>query len=601
MNCSYRRSRTLGALKSIKDLYFWMRIFIPFLGLLLIFSIVADITPAANEIGPSPTTEQAIQSDTPSNISFAVKFADGQFRKYELPDFTDQHFIGPIEDDKIRAFLNYLGNYHWELSLTVKKGIATNIWFPWQDKALPLNGDITDDLVMYPYLMGVARRAESLRSYAWGGLDYPGPCISPLIIITDSQTALITAATNWPPCRVKPLYCREGMALMYTKSVGAGEQATFKALLLCVRLSSLDEVPPWQVALDHYKNWLETKMWESDLFRVAAPEWMWNSHGFLNVQLENMPAFDARLLRERWGQWKDSFPWVQFWGQMSNYAGPANIAVPSLKDEEQTGCCLPSPRIHIRYQPDLLELVSEIAEEGHIGFYARPKDDKPLDDAGEEFLIDWLQKNADYGANAFYIDVLGAGFFGDPLEIAIFLRDQCPPATFIEYPVDIYPTAFLISGSLSGGNWAGVMTTLPEFGRYLLDDRLLFLGQSNGDHAFWGPENDYWTERQAFLLGAKFDIITISDNKNAPKQMNRAVEYAILERNRVSWWDRRPIYLNRNGITDVPEGVEIRKFQGKSGESLLVIDNWHQHKGAQFRHKGNWIMIPSRPLSILVQ
>jgi len=341
---------------------------------------------------------------------------------------------------------------------------------------------------------------------------------------------------------------------------------------------------------------------------------MWDSHGFLNIQLENVTTFDPEHLRRIWQESKGFFPWIQFWGQMSNYAGPPMYAVPRLEPGEATGCCLPIPRIHQRYLPELIDLASEMAKDGHIGYYSRPKDTQELGDHGKRFLLDWLQENMLNGANVFYIDVLGGRFFGDPLGIAAFLRDQCPPDTFIEYPVDIYPTPFLISGSLSGGNWAGgpktkdqfilgrtAGTTFPEFGRYLLDDRIIFLGQSNGDHLFWGPTNDYWTERQVFLLGAKYDIITLFENHEEPKQMNRAVECAILERDRVDWWMRRPVYLHQNGVTDIPTGIDIRNFLGNSGENLIVIDNWIQRTNAKFRHNGSWIMIPSKPLSILVR
>src|SRR5262249_56592137 len=120
------------------------------------------------------------------------------------------------------------------------------------------------------------------------------------------------------------------------------------------------------------------------------------------------------------------------------------------------------------------------------------------------------------------------------------LTKNFDPATVIEYPVDVYPGAFLVSGSLGAGAWAGgpgrtperlgaalTRTTVPAFGRYLLDDRVLFAGDSNGDGRCWGPGADYWTERQAFLLGAKFDVIRPTEDGTPGGPADRALVAAI--------------------------------------------------------------------------
>jgi hypothetical protein len=577
-------------------------------------SLIITLPACGALAGPEPLRSDMVESVSvfqPDAVGFAIKFADGELRRYRTSKEKIPPFI--IEDERIYAKITSVGDFRWELNLDVRDGSPTQVWFPWEDKALPLDDDIKEDLVLYPYLMGVAKRAESLKSYSWWGLDYPGPCISPLVVITNKRKARITAATNWPPRRVKPIFCREGVALWYTDLVRKDFPASFGALILDVHVAPSYAGTPWQVALDYYKNWLKSKMQESGLWPTRSPEWMLNSHGFINVQLENMTAFHPEILKQKWQDTKEIFPWVQFWGQMSNYAGPTAHATPKLMPGERTGCCLPIPRIHQRYLPDLTDIAKQIGNEGHVGYYARPEKNDLLDEDGKQFLTNWLQANKENGANVFYIDVLGGRFFGEPLDLSRFLSDRCPTDTFIERLVDVYPTAFLVSGSLSGGDWAGGPrawgrffvgkasgTTYPEFGRYLMNDRLIFLGQSNGDFAFWGPKNDYWTERQAFLLGAKFDIINVYNDQNT-REINHALKHAVGERNRVGWWQRNPVYLHRDGITDIPEGVDIRIFKGSRGENLIAIDNWNQLKDVRFRHSGNWLTIPSKPLSILVQ
>jgi hypothetical protein len=420
---------------------------------------------------------------------------------------------------------------------------------------------------------------------------------------------------------VEPLYCRQGLALRYSRPLEAGHQRAYRALICEARRGAAIDTAPWQLVLDEYKRWLKGHMHAEGLYPIDYPMWLLDCHGWLNVQLENMPVFDVRRVRELWLRWKHLFPWVQFWGQMSNYGGPAHLTRPRRAPGEETGCCLDRSEMHRRYKPQLIELVHEITREGHAGYYSRPRDpyerldlsDPADEDSDAGFLYGWLDRNRrEYGANAFHIDVLGARFFGAPLEIARMLKEGSPNTT-IEFGVDVYPAANVISGALGCGEWAGgpgrtldrlgrglTKTTFPAFGRYLLDDRVVFLGQSNGDHRFWGRENEYWTERQAFLLGAKFDVITPAESNQIPTVLNRALRLSIEERERTRWWQRRPRYRHQMGIGAVPPMIDVRRFVGNDGEDLLVFDNWGQRVGERIRFEGRWISVPSRPLSILV-
>jgi hypothetical protein len=229
------------------------------------------------------------------------------------------------------------------------------------------------------------------------------------------------------------------------------------------------------------------------------------------------------------------------------------------------------------------------------------------------FLHDWLEHNrSTYGANAFYVDVLGHRYFGEPGRVAALLRRDVDPATVIEYPVDVYPTAFLVSGSLGGGNWQGgpgrtpsrvsdgvTQTTFPSFGRYLLDDRILFLGESNGDGRWWGPGTEYWTERQAFLLGAKFDVIHPTEDGKPDGPDDRALVAALAARDRSKWWDRDPVYLDRRGLEDIPVDVDVRRYRGRQGETLLVVDNWKARSDLHVTVDGRTIGLPDDRLAIV--
>jgi hypothetical protein len=105
-----------------------------------------------------------------------------------------------------------------------------------------------------------------------------------------------------------------------------------------------------------------------------------------------------------------------------------------------------------------------------------------------------------------------------------------------------------------------------------LDDRIIFLGESNGDHMLWNTNHGavFWGERQAFLLGCKLDWIQRPD---AGGSNNPAVLAIVDAWWRSGFWDRRPVYDDSVGLTDVPVGVDVRRFTGNSGETLLAIDN----------------------------
>ncbi len=540
----------------------------------------------------------------PTAPAFAVQFDGMSLHRY-------RH--GPaVSDDLLDATVALTGEDEWELTLTPKHDPITAVWFPWEaDRALVPRADSA--VVYYPRLLGVAVRSALLAEWGWQGGPYPGECFAPLVVVADDSESRMVAATNWPPRRVTPMYSLGRIGLRYDERVTAGVRRSYRALV--VRTSRGAGESPWQRALDRYKSWVKARVLAAGL-EPSPPPWLQVAHGWLNVQLENLPTWDPGAVKASWERWRQWLPWVQFWGQMSGHFEHGR------SDPSQAGCCLQTSQMHSRYEPDLLRIARGIAREGHVGFYARPRAPyAPLVAPGDSretpefaFVRDWLQRNrSEYGANAFYVDVLGGRDFGEPLRVAKLIKGEMDPATVIERAVDIYPSASLVSGALGGGTWQGgpgrtpgrlgqalSRTTFPAFGRYLLDDRIMFLGESNGDYRWWGPQGGYWTERQAFLLGAKFDVVHPTENGRPDGPANEALVAAIEARDQVGWWRRDPVYLDQRGIGAIPADVDVRRFRGRDGETLLVVDNWSGRRDVTLMLDGRSVALPNERLSIVV-
>jgi hypothetical protein len=554
-------------------------------------------------------TPRALGAAPGNPPAFAVQTAGHGLRQYRSG--SAEAII--VSDDTIKATVARVGGDEWELTLRPKRDAVTAVWFPWEPDKDTGAPQLDAAVVYYPRLLGLAVRASLLAEWGWQGGAYPGNCFAPLVVVADDRDARMVAATNWPPRRVNPMYSLGRIGLRYDEPLAPGARRSYRALVMRAHASA--DQPPWQRALDGYKAWLTDRMRAADL-RTAPPEWMRGVHGWLNVQLQNAAVWDSDSVERTWNRWKGQLPWVQFWGQMSAHyvrGGP---------DAARTGCCLDVPAVHPRYEPDLLRLAHTIARDGRVGFYSRPRSPyAPLvgsDGSGAtpdlRFLRAWLERNrTELGANAFYIDVLGHYYFGDPLGIAYLLMKHFDPATVIEYPVDVYPGAFLVSGSFGGGSWAGgpgrtpeslgaalTHTTAPAFGRYLLDDRVMFAGESNGDGRLWGPAADYWVERQAFLLGAKFDVMRPTEDGKPDGPANQALVAAIAARDRSGWWARDPVYLDRRGIGALPADVDVRRYRGRDDETLLVVDNWHERRGVTVEVDGRSVALPDERLAIVV-
>lgn len=528
----------------------------------------------------------AVAAADPIVPNFGVTTADGRFYNY-----VGSH----VENQNVVADIVSLGDDRWRLILRPQVALSV-VYFPWNDERWPLDSDSSDDLIYYPYLSGVTERV-SLRpgAYSMFGFTYPGGVFAPLTVMADRDDGIIVAATNWPPRKVAPMFTGQRMTLKYERALAAGSSDTFDALVSRVRGDPNRGKVPWQLALDKYRRWLD-----SVIPPVVYPSWLANIQGWIQVGLYNEQSDEVSEIRALWEESKAYFPWMQFWGQMGG------------------GCCVLNQTMSSRFAGLDTFVRQEIAKGAgavHMGYYSAPyysdPQNKALDTlAGYTWFSGWITKNrVTYGANAYYYDTLGGMYYGDPLLIRnYFLNKNFPADAVMEKLVDIYPAAYLMSGSLIGNkDYPGgigklpensVTTTFPGFGRYLLGDRIVFEGYANDDYKLWGAAHSNWSERQAFLLGAKFDVPTIHDPPNGGP-FNVALNLALEERNSSGWWWRQPVYQDTRGLTQIPAGIDVRRFRDKYKGTLLAIDNWGQLNGKQVMVDGQAVSIPTRKLSVV--
>lgn len=547
-------------------------------------------------IALGPQTGEPTQGRQDSPV-YAIRFGSGAVEELR----------GSVEDPRFASQLAEVGDGVWELRIKAGNQPIAEVWFPWEGSANPLNAETADDVLYYPHWMGQARRVDSLEESRWEGRTYPGECFAPLMVIADGKESRMAAAVNWPPRRVFVGYARHRIGLRYD-NLEANREHVFRAMIR--RDVCAADRAPWHAPIDAYRTWLHEHMTREGLYPIPYPQWMRDIQGWQNVQLENYRTEDLWKVYENWKRYRAVFPWIQMWGQMSDFFQP---------QDKETGCCLQKPSFHSRYDSLFEKLLPEARSEGHCGFYSRPgrgyeplAGDRPR---GREFLLNWIKVNGERGANAHYLDVCGAHDFGPPLEVAKMFGREFPRESVIELPMDVYPAAYLISGCLWGGAYCRTRpgqrpgdlssdltcVSFPEMGRYLFHDRIFFMGESNGDHTSWGTDRglDHWTERQVFLLGAKFDAMRIGESESSPGRLNRALELILGERIRVDWWKRSPIYMDTEGLCDIPPDADVRRYRGSGGEELLVIDNWNRVSG-RFRFKGRDIPLPAEQVRILV-
>jgi hypothetical protein len=522
------------------------------------------------------------------------------------------------------ATIRYTQDRLWVLELVAKQALR-NVRFPWIGRQHLLNDDPSDDVLLSSRLGGTFLRAQPFldRKWQWreSNLVYPGQRFAPLLILADHRKALLVAAANWPPRNLQMAHAGYQMRIDYNEGLAAGSTLRVAAIVEEFESEPLSGYEPWHLAVLRYQAWLKAHVGAID-----HPKWMWSGEGMLSVMLMNMGAFDASVVAARWEQVKSHLTWLQCWGQMSNYAAGEEYAhrrVPPLEPGEQTGCCLPDSDFHPRYLEafqgdgkDLLTLIRGVRDEGyHAGFYVRHAphitDDYWDTDENVAWMDDWITRNeSEYGANAHYLDQLGRGFVQDAERARQrFVRGDLPRDAVIEGYVDVFPAAPFLSGYLEGGSVGGGPGVAPwtdhdggtfiNLSRLLMGDRLAYLGASNREQRHYGWDHDHWLERQIFLLGTKMQITRPNRVNGDPSTVNPYLLAVFDLHDQTRWWDRRPTYLDTIGLTDVPIGIDARRFRGNDGAELIAVDNPQRQNGATLALRGRRFPIPSTRLSVI--
>lgn len=501
---------------------------------------------------------------------------NGSFKVFNSYAETDNGKAGIVDNADLTITVREFGAGKYQAVIEPKTNIA-DIWFPWK----PSYDNISETYSVTDTLWsGTTTLSTGLSDWGWKGYQYPGTLAAPILVTEGGGQSRILAAINWPPKKVKLMYSKNRETIVYSA------QPNEKMIIL--RFMDITKPGSWHGVVDEYKNWLEPNL-EANRLKDVYPAWLKKSNGFINIQLENIwGEFTPEKITSMNDQWGQYFPWIQMWGQMSNYTGPSHLAVPPLEEGEEVGCCLVKQEMHPKYISMLSWIESYINNgQNRVGYYTRPYP-KEVVESGEvsvqenlRFAKKWMDKNQkDYHANAHYFDVIGAEYFGDPLEVADSLR-KMSRNMFIESPVDIYPKSYLMSGSYNFSN------AKPEFVRYLLGDKITFLGESNGGYNYWGESNSYWMERQVFLMGAKFDVMHPND----------FVVHVCKLRDSVNWWNKNPIFKDVVGLSDVPEGVNIKVFSCEDGD-YFTIDNWGQITGT-FKYQGQIVDLTDKKIDIV--
>jgi Abnormal spindle-like microcephaly-assoc'd, ASPM-SPD-2-Hydin len=522
-----------------------------------------------------------------------------------------------VSDSVIDATLTNLGDGDWKIDITANRDLSSVYW-PWQTKRTPLSSTLTKDIYYYPYILGMTEQASSRnQDWQWWGQPYPGGAFAPLTVMANDYSARIVAATNWPPKRVIPYYAAQRQVLYYDTPISSGDTASFSALIATVSGDAPHGNVPWQLAIDLYRSWLDRNMPV-----VSYPSWMISAQGFLDVQLENhSPPPTATTLDALWQPVKSYYPLVLLWGQMSAYPG---------------SCCDLSYVINSSHLADVTTFTKSVVSSGyHAGYYSAPIYNSSSGylntTGGVSWLSKWITSNQSHGANSFYIDTLGRRYYGNPTSVLnLFTNGTIPKNSIIEGAVDIYPVAGLVSGALLGDESAcgapqktpqnSAKSTYPQFGRYILRDRILFSGVANTDYRFWGT--GHWTtpgdsvvtqcgipawcntngpcaygaERLAFILGNKLDVQEPTNNP-----VLDAINTARINSN---WMQRQPVFLNTQGLdlSHIPptSAVRITLFQDSGGKHLIAISNPRLESGLTFRFNNQAYTVPQEGVGISI-
>ena len=114
-----------------------------------------------------------------------------------------------------------------------------------------------------------------------------------------------------------------------------------------------------------------------------------------------------------------------------------------------------------------------------------------------------------------------------------------------------------------------------------------------------GDEHNWFSERQAFMLGAKFDAgYRLCGKYTAPADCFLRKVHKL--RSGLDWWQRRFSYLDTIGITNNHVGlIDVRRFDDERNKTVLLVDNFRNISGLSVSFRGRDYDVSSAMISAI--
>ena len=284
-------------------------------------------------------TAFAAAPSEPSKTYFpglAVSFATGVDKwnnvTYSLSDFKTDGGAGAgpwtLRTPDIHAVITQTEGGRFDLSFTPKTHAVPRVSFPFLT-GVPSMDDDPNMFALFPMLGGIFIKngAEGYGSMEEDVvMSYPGNFHSPYVMLATAESAVMAAATTWPPHHVHPKRRMKAnttgaqpLQIDWVDGYQAGTETKISILLSEFKTDKSTETAGWQAAILAYRSWLVTNL------PAPVPPPTTNkaaySDGTFAVGLMNMATYNLTALDHQFSKWKDVLGRVTFWGQMSNYAG----------------------------------------------------------------------------------------------------------------------------------------------------------------------------------------------------------------------------------------------------------------------------------------
>ena len=587
--------------------------------------------------------------------------ADGSEHSWSLTDFNaSSSSAGPwtLATPVLSATVVLQSRGTWSLTLLPACNLS-RISFPLlpNGDSAPSRSNASETFFLLPILGGVFVRDDADCEWCVADdlITYPAKFHAPYMLHCTFQSCLMLASITWPPHQLvlssrgaRP-QATAPLSIQFVDGYSARETIQVSVILDSLESDSRTMLCAWQRAVLRYRDWLQPHIAAdpriNQLSGLIQPKAQVEAEGMLAVELQNIPTFNLTQLNETWQRTKWLFPRMQMWGQMSNcYCSNGKIphSPPTLPGEE-TGCCLLNQSMHQRYLkaglPQWVRAQIDIDPTAYqLGYYSRPVT-PALDNLA--WIRTWISSLArEGGGNAQYVDGWGRNFQGQPRKVLKLVWDGLLPVDSItEGWTDIWRYAGLLSGYnrglefANGGVYADgdstnastMIASMRPFEqhrngsfinmvRLLMGEEIGYFGYEDGEYLTWGAKNRHYSERLAFLLGAKFEAATVEDEGHLNPVLVRVQKL----RQAVGWWQKGMVYRDTIGVHNpTPHLIDVRRFDASSRSStrlqsasrrdntsnastMLVVDNWRMFSGLSVWLDGRRFDISSEQLSIIV-